>query len=465
MRRRQPSVLVVDRAGEHPRELIAFLRKHGFDVAWSRDAESAFNVLDRARVECMISVFRAPRIDGLAVLDRALTIHPQICAVMISGGSEGERPGEAMRRGAWDCQARPLDRDRLLAVFERGQATQRLAERATELEARLDRRFGGEFLDGRSFAIRRVMEQTRHVAATRSPVLIEGEPGTGKARVAQAIHHNGARRDRRFVWAECTSAAEGELELEIFGEESPAISGDEPRRGLLEIADGGSLLLEEITAVPPAVQVRLLRFLNDRVFERIGSRETLRADVRLLVTTRRSLAAEVRAGRFRKDLGERLGTVRVQMPSLSDRREDIPFLVHALLGEIRQSRARRITGVTRGAIEQLIQYPWPGNMDELRSTLERMAIGVDGSRALDLSDLPDSLRERSPDDGRIGIGVGMTLEGAERALIAATLRHTGNDKPRAAAMLGMGLRTLYRKLKLYSPRARQAPPRPNRSGG
>ena len=312
-----------------------------------------------------------------------------------------------------------------------------------------EERRGLDLVIGHSHAIARVMEQALHVASTRSTVLIEGEAGTGKELVARAIHQAGPRAAAPFERVGLGSLAADAIEGVLFGVERPVARGDGPRRGRFEIADGGTLYLDEIGEAPPAVQVKLLRAIQDRSFERAGGGETLRCDVRLIAGTQRDLAADVKAGRFREDLYYRLGAVRVRMPALRERREDIPLLVEHFLRELNREHGRRVTGITRGVLERLSRHPWPGNVRELRNAVESMVVFARGRRPLDLSDLPDGLRAPATEAPRLELAPGMTVEEAERQLIEVTLRHTGHDKPRAAAMLGIGLRTLYRKIKQH----------------
>ncbi len=445
----KPVVLVVDAKGDATRSLIAFLRQHDLEVLWARDGESAFNALDATHVDCMVTELRGRRIDGMALLRHARTRNPEVCAVVTTSRPEGTIAVEAMRLGAHDLQLKPLDPDRLLVVLQRGLSHQRLAARVAEMEDRLDERFGIERLTGRSRPIQRVLEQIRHIASTRATVLIEGEPGTGKGVVAQAIHHASPRRYEPFVWVHCGALAGALLESELFGlERGASTEADGMKRGRLEIADGGTLFLDAIGETSPAVQVRLLRFVQDRAFERVGGTETLRSDVRLIAATGRDLAAEAREGRFREDLYSRMSVVRVQMPPLRERREDIPLLVEGFIRELNREHGRRVAGITRGVLERLQHYPWPGNVRELKNTVEGMVVFARGRRPLDLSDLPPALS--ATEGERLDLAVGMTLEDAERRLIGATLRHSENDKTRAAAMLGIGLRTLYRKIKRYA---------------
>jgi two-component system NtrC family response regulator/two-component system response regulator HydG len=447
MAREQPVVLVVDRDSEDTRGLIAFLRVHGFEAVWSKDGESALNALDATRADGLVTEVRAPRIDGMAVLRRARERYPEVCAVLITDAPGVETAVEAMRLGAYDFQVKPLHLDKLLEVLRRGLSHAALAARVDEMEDRLDRRFGLAGLVGRSRAMERVAEQVRHAAAMRAPVLVEGEAGTGKARVAQAIHQLGPRKGERFVTVDCEALGAAGVEVELFGHERAAGRGaPAARRGRLELADGGTLFLDEIAALAPAAQVRLLRVLQDRAFERVGGERTLRADVRLIAATRRDLAAEVRAGSFRDDLHLRLAAVRVAMPALRERREDIPLLVEHAIREADRAHGRRVTGITRGALDRLVRAEWPGNVRELVATVEGMVVTAHGRRALGLSDLPEPLRAAG---GSLEIAVGLTLEEAERHLLVATYEHTGRDKARTAEMLGIGLRTLYRRLRRF----------------
>ena len=317
-----------------------------------------------------------------------------------------------------------------------------------------DERSGLNGLIGHSPAIARVLEQIRHLSATSASVLIEGEAGTGKRLVARALHQNSPRASQRFVAVDC-GALPGELiESELFGRAAGDSEGGGITEGTLELADRGTLFLNEIGEVPPAVQVKLLRALQDREFERVGGDRTLGVDARIIAATHQDLSALVREGCFREDLFVRLGTVRIVMPPLRERREDIPLLVQHFLRELNREHGRKVRGLTRGVTERLTGHSWPGNVLELRTTIEGMVVSAEGRRPLDLADLPAALRGVEDELDRLEIPVGTTIDEAERRLITATLEHTHYDKPRAAAMLGMGLRTLYRKVKRYAIRER-----------
>ena len=445
------TVLVVDRESAESRSLVASLRERGYRVLYAHDGEAAFNVLDSGPVDCLVTELRIHRIDGMAVLVRARKLFPEICAVVVTEGGDVAMATEAMRQGAADFQVKPLNLDKLVQVLERGLSHQALAQRAAELESRLDERFGFERITGHSAAITRVLEQVRQIAPTRATVLLVGETGTGKELIAQAIHQNSPRAKERYVRVNLAALSEGVLESELFGHEQDAFAGaGAPHMGRFEIADGGTLFLDEIGEISSAVQVKLLRVLQEHEFERLGGRTTQRADVRLLAATNRRLETLVAQGWFREDLYYRLRVVTIQVPPLRERREDIPLLVDNFIREMNREHGRRVTGVTRGALQQLLAYDWPGNVRELKNAIEGMVVFVDARRPIDVSDLPQDLRNSRPaGEKTLTLPVGLTLTEVEKRFIEETLKVVGYDKQRAAEILGIGLRTLYRKLKEY----------------
>jgi DNA-binding NtrC family response regulator len=452
----RPAVLLVGRQADGAGGVAAALRERGWDVVLADDAGAALEALDARAFDGVVTALESGAVDGMAVLRRSRERHPDAWVVMVADAVPGGRVVEALRAGAADVVSRP-DPEQIAAVLERGLAHQRMARRLAHMEEHLDERFGIDRLAGRSRAIARVTDQIRQVAASRGTVLIEGEPGTGKGLVARIIHQRGPRRAARFVWASCAALTPELAAAELFGEEGPGLD----RPGRVELADRGTLLLEEIDALPAAGQVRLLRFLQDRTFERVGSRETRRSDARLIVSSPRDLAGEVRAGRFREDLFVRLSAVRIAIPPLRERPEDLAPLVTALLGDLAREHGRGAARVTPGVMERFARHDWPGNARELRNVLEAMVVFGGGSgrgarrRPLDVGDLPPAWRDAIDPQETLRIPVGTSLAEVERRLIEATMRHARQDKPRAAAMLGMGLRTLYRKLDALGMRGRE----------
>jgi DNA-binding NtrC family response regulator len=436
-------VLVAEPDAATARPLAARLRARGNEVVIARDAEGAINALARAPFDALVCALGAPPLDGLAVLAAARARRPGVCAVLVAAPPVLERAVEAMRLGAWDVLARPAGADDVLASLHRGLEHASRAARADHRDEGRERRVGPLALTGGSRAIRRALEQVQHVAPTRAPVLIEGEEGTGRSVVARMLHSGSARADGPFVWADCSPQPEGVLEAELCGLEP---FGGPERPGRIELAEGGTLVLHEVEHLPARAQVVILRLLQDRTVERVGGAHSRRVDVRVLATTSRDLGEAARAGAFRGDLVDALALVRIALPPLRERREDIPLLVEQLVGEVAREHGRRRRRLTRGVVDRLVAHDWPGNVAELKRVLEGVIVTARGRGPIDVSALPTRLRDTSPAHDAPHIEVGMTLAESERALVEATMRQTGGDKPLAAEMLGIGLRTLYRML-------------------
>jgi DNA-binding NtrC family response regulator len=454
-----PTALIVDPT-RGAASLARTLREAGMAVTTVRDGAAARLALQESPPDCVVTRLRAPRLDGLAVLALARSMKPAIGIVVLAARIDPELAARVMTQGADDLQVGPVHPERLLAVLRRGLERSALAARAAELEERLDRRYRTDPLTGASPAIERVVDQIRHVAPTRAMVLIEGERGAGKSRVARAIHQGSPRRDGPFVRVSLGALEPVQAEAALFGDEDTAEG-----RGGFERAHRGTLFLDEIDRASLALQSRLLGAIRGRGPDEPADAAARRADVRILAASDQDLAALARGGRFRADLLERLGAVRIAVPPLRERREDIPRLVERFVQEANRTHARRIGGMTHGALDRLATHDWPGNVAELRDQIESMVLAAHGRRRLDLSDLPAALRGQSRDGREAALPVlapGMTVEEAERHLIAATLRHTGGHKPKAAAMLGIGLRTLYRKIREYRLEPGETPAHPRR---
>ena len=458
----RPRALIVDKDSSETKELESFLTEKGFEVHWAKDGEQAFNLLDRPAPEAagvsngvgpelVISELKAHRVDGMRLLEVARKRNPEVCVILIADRGTMELATEAMRQGAYDFQERPLNFTKLLAVVERALSHQQLVSRASALEARLDERLRLPNLTGHSRVMQELFAKIIQVAPTRATILVHGETGTGKELIAQAIHQLSPRRNERFVKLHCAELSANIIESELFGHEKGAYTGaDAQRKGRFELADQGTLFIDEISEIEPNVQTKLLRVLQDRQFERVGGNETVKVDVRVIAATNRPLEVLTARGEFREDLYHRLKVIQIDVPALRERKEDIPLLVETFIKELNKEHGRKVTGITRGVADRLMHYDWPGNVRELKNTIEEMVVYAQGKRALEVSDLPIQLRQhraRSAED--LNVTVGMSIEEIERRAIEATLRATGHDKQKTAKMLGIGLRTLYRKQKEY----------------
>jgi DNA-binding NtrC family response regulator len=458
----RPRALIVDKDTSETRELLATLETDGFDVRWVKDGEQAFNVLDAPGPdeagaasapgpEVVIAELRAQRVDGMRLLQVAKSRNPEVCVILIADAGTIELATEAMRQGAYDFQTRPINVPKMVAVIRRAVSHQQLVSRFSDLSERLDERTRVPSLTGSSRLMQELYARIASIAPTRATVLIQGETGTGKEVIAKALHQLSPRKDERFVKLHCAELSENIIESELFGHERGSFTGaEQQRKGRFELADQGTLFVDEIAEIPLPIQTKLLRVLQDRQFERVGGEETVTVDVRVVAATNKPLDLLVARGRFREDLYYRLRVVLLEVPPLRERREDLPLLVETFIKEFNAEHSRKVSGVTRGVVDRMMQYDWPGNIRELKNTVEEMVIFTQGKRLLDVSDLPIAIRQQKPATApELNLTVGMSMQEIERAAIEATLRSVGYDKQKAAKSLGIGLRTLYRKLKEF----------------
>jgi two-component system, NtrC family, response regulator AtoC len=450
----KPMVLIVD--DEKPtREGLRAALEDRYDVYVAEDAAAAMLLLEREHFEVLLTDFRLPHEDGMKLIGRAKSLpRPPICILMTAYGSE-ELAVEAMKRGADDYIAKGrLQIDELEMRIGRSLRNRTLEAENESLREQLDHKFGLENLVGGSPAMQEVFDLVRQVAPSRATVLIQGQSGTGKELVARAIHQLSPRARQPLVAVHCAGLPRELIESELFGHEKGAFTGAHERRtGRVEHAQGGTLFLDEIGEIDAAIQVKLLRFLGERTFERLGSNKTLTADVRLVAATNRDLAELVKAGSFREDLFFRLQVVPIQMPSLRERPEDIPLLAHHFLREFGRENGKRVNGFAPEAMECLINHPWPGNVRELRTAMEHAVVLARGSQVA-LRDLPASLRAtrdattETVSTPFLAAGT-LTVREAEKQMIIRALREAGGNRTEAAGKLGMSRRTLHRKLHTY----------------
>ncbi|HJP30323.1 MAG TPA: sigma-54 dependent transcriptional regulator [Candidatus Latescibacteria bacterium] len=446
-----PRVLVTSPEDEPTQHLVSFLRQQGFEVLWAREGGAAYDILDSEPVDALICHMSDSRIDGFRLVQLARQRNPEICAIVSGTADDIEQGTEVMRQGAYDFQVRPLNLGKLRAVLDRGLSHQKLVGEITDLQRRLQERYRYGGIARRSSAWQRIYAQIEQVAPSRATVLLTGETGTGKGEVAKAIHQNSTRRDRAFVETNCGALPDGIIESELFGHERGAFTGaSTSHKGRFELADLGTLFLDEVGDLSSATQVKLLRVIQSGEFERVGGAETMRADVRLIAATNRDLEGMVEDGSYRADLFYRLNVVTIRIPPLRECREDVPILVNEFLGQFSQENDRTVHTITPAAMDLLMSYEWPGNVRELKNCVEGMVVMSPPERVLDVVDVPAPFRGEAPTPGdEDGMRVGMTMKQIEKLAIEETLKAVRHDRRKAAAMLEIGLSTLYRKEKEY----------------
>ena len=417
-------------------------------ILLAADGEEAVNLAATNPVDVLITDLRMPKLDGMQVLERVRTVSPDTTVVVLTGHGTVESAVDAMKHGAYDYLIKPVNIDELNLLIERILTNRALAEENVELKRKLDSRFGFENIVGRSEAMNAVFARVRTVAPTRANVLLYGESGTGKELIANAIHQNSPRRVRPFVKVNCGALPLTLLESELFGHEKGAFTNAiRMRPGRFEMADGGTILLDEISETAPEFQVKLLRVLQEGEFERVGGNATLKTDVRVIAASNRRLGDLVKEGKFREDLYYRLKVVEINLPPLRERREDIPLLVDHFLEELSRFYGKPKPKVQQRAMAALQNHAWPGNVRQLRNVMEGALVMTDGE--LTLRTMPEEIRGEHGGQAYVKIPASATLRDAERELIQAALIHNGGNRAKTARSLGLGRKTLYRKIDEY----------------
>jgi two-component system response regulator PilR (NtrC family) len=452
-------LLIVDDEAALREAIAERLGDHGFIVEQAASGEEALERLAGFAFDVLLTDLRLPGIDGRQVLDAAVERYPELVAIVITGFGTVKDAVEAIKHGASDFITKPFQFDALLHVLHSAMEQRRLKSENAYLRSQLEQRYRFEGIIGRSSRMRELFQLLETVAATSSTVLITGETGTGKELAARAIHHNSSRRNGRFVALNCSAIPETLLEAELFGHVRGAFTGAVGnRQGRLEQAHRGTLFLDEVGTMSPALQAKLLRVLQEREFERVGDSHTVKIDVRVIGATHSDLAKMVSDGTFREDLFYRLNVIPIQMPPLRERREDIPLLVQHFLERLAAEAGRAPVTVSQEATRRLMAYSWPGNVRQLENVVERALAFSRGRVQLDVSDFgPEIHTQPEAIDGaeiafpEEGIDFERYVESVELSLIRRSLERTQGNKRQAAQLLNLKRTTLIEKLKRLNP--------------
>ena len=445
----KPTLLIVDDEKTTREGLRAALEER-YDVYIAENASAAMGLLESESFDVMLTDFRLPNEDGMKLIARAKSLpKPPICILMTAYGSE-ELAVDAMKHGADDYIAKGrLQIDELEMRIARALKQQTLEVENVSLRKQLDSKFGLGNIVGESPVMKEIFDVVQQVAPTRATVLVLGESGTGKELIAKALHQLSPRAKQPFVTVHCAALAPTLLESELFGHERGAFTGAHERRiGRFEQAQGGTLFLDEIGEIDATIQVKLLRFLGERTFERVGSNKTLTADVRLVAATNKNLEELVKAGKFREDLFFRLRVVEINLPPLRERTGDIPLLAQSFLREFAKENGKALNDFTVDALEALMNFSWPGNVRELRTAIEHAVVLARGDR-ITSRDLPPSVKHGGAVEPKILQGKDLTVKDAEKQLIIRALKETDGNRTHAAKKIGMSRRTFHRKLHAY----------------
>ena len=451
------TVLVVDDE-KNTREGLGRALRRDYEVVLAESADAAIQTLGERPVDVMLSDVRMPGMDGLGLLREARRLHPDLVVIMLTAYGSVETAVEAMKVGAADFLTKPVNLDHLDITISKAVRQRALESENRALKSRLDSKFGLENIVGSSPAMERLFDIVRQAAPTQATVLIEGASGTGKELVAQAIHRLSARAAGPFVAVHCAALSSSLLESELFGHEKGAFTGAVvQRKGRFEMAHGGTLFLDEISEIEPSVQVKLLRVLEERRFERVGGVDTVEVDIRIVAATNRDLRKYVEEGKFREDLFYRLDVVEIKMPPLKERGGDIALLCNRFMKEFAEVNARPVSRIAPEAAAILQAYSWPGDVRELRNTIEKMVVLARGD-TLAAEDVPANIRDEARLNGVSGVSAAPapapaadfapteSLAEVEKRKILAALDAAGGNRSKAAIALGISRRTLHRKL-------------------
>src|SRR5512134_1886520 len=447
-------LLIVDDEADSREALAELAGRWGYEVQSAADGSEALRRAIEWHPDVILTDLVMPNMDGLWLLRAVRAELPDLPVLLITGQGTVQTAVQAIKEGAYDFIEKPLDPARLRVVLERALEKKETLREVQLLRRRLAAMAPGTDLIGQGPAMQRVAELVKKVAPANASVVITGESGTGKEVVARAVHGLSPRKDRAFIALNCSAIPPTLIESELFGYERGAFTGADQRRlGNFELAHNGTLFLDEIGELPLELQAKFLRVLEERKIRRLGGRSDVEVDVRVICATNRDLKEEIRRGRFREDLYFRLHVFTIVLPPLKERREDIPLLVHHFIEKFNAETGKHVQGVSPAALAVLQGYAWPGNIRELRNTVERAMILTDGE-VIGEEHLPPDMQASRPEAATLRVPLGIPIEKVEKEYILASLQKNGGNKARTAEILGISEKTLYNKLNRYAAEAR-----------
>ena len=450
------TILIVDDEKNYPPIIAAVLEGEGYETLTANSGHQAMEILKNSDVDLILADLKMPVMNGIELLEQIKTRDPDLPVIMMTAYGTVEKAVEAMQKGAHNFIQKPFDNEQLVIFVKKAVAMFNLVKENRNLLNIFQRQYRFGNIIGKSKPMRTIFELIRKVAPSGASVLIEGKSGTGKELVAKSIHFNSPRNEKPFIAVNCAALAETLLESELFGHEKGAFTGAaSTRKGRFEAADGGTLFLDEIGELSQNLQVKLLRVLQEKTFERVGGMKPIHVDIRLITATNKRLKEEVAAGRFRDDLYYRLNVVRISLPSLKDRAEDILLLANHFIKKFADERqaSNPVAGIDQAVIRMFYEYTWPGNVRELENVIERAMILCPGE-TIQLSDLPRDFQENvsrplNLENIAENAQLNETLAMVEKVMIKRALKLSNNIQARAAALLGIGKSGLNQKIKKY----------------
>ncbi len=445
-------VLIVDDEKNIRSGLALAFEDEGYDTLEAENGEVAWNIINKKSVDLVITDLRMPVMSGYELLKRAASTFPTLPIIVLTGHGSIEDAVKAMQDGAIDFFTKPVDLDHIMLTAKKALNNSKIIEQNIKLTQEIttlkQKAKLSKTIIGKSEKLTKMMSTIEQVAPTKATVLITGESGVGKELVADALHSLSDRKDGPFIKVHCASLSANLLESELFGHEKGSFTGAvSQKKGRFELANGGTIFLDEIGEIDANTQVKILRVLQEREFERVGGTQTIHTDVRVVAATNRNLEEEVKKGNFREDLYYRLNVVHIEVPPLRERKEDIPLLLNSFLNEFNNENSKNIEGFTPQARKLLCSYSWPGNIRQLRNSIES-AVVLSRGKLIDVEDLPEQVVNHE-NESELSIKVGLSLDEAEKLFIMSTLDYCGGNKTKASEMLKIGRKTLHRKLEEY----------------